>query len=154
MNERKVFVAGLNFEIDSDDLGRIFGKYGNVDEAKVWGGDGSRLLRGDGLILAEHFVVVQVILDRETQKSRGFGFVKFADTEVKACHDAIDDLNQRELDGRETPCSPPCTHPFLDLGMLSWHSRRVSRAGDRQACGRETRRAERAAAELHRRPAS
>ena len=49
----------------------------------------------DDLFLRVHF---QVINDRETGRSRGFGFVTFGDE--KAMRDAIDGMNGQDLDGR------------------------------------------------------
>ena len=52
----KIFVAGLPFAVSDQELQEIFEPYGTVGSAKV-------------------------ILDRETHKSRGFGFVEFASNE-------------------------------------------------------------------------
>ena len=51
----------------------IFSKFGNIEETKI-------------------------ITDRETGRSRGFGFVEMADE--KAGQEAIEKLNGSELDGR------------------------------------------------------
>ena len=70
----KLFVAGLPFDVDDQELQEIFEAYGTVGSAKV-------------------------ITDRETGKSRGFGFVEFpTDTEAQA---AITALNGATLEGRE-----------------------------------------------------
>ena len=50
----KLFVAGLPFDVDDQELSEIFSDQGTVTSAKV-------------------------ITDRDTGKSRGFGFVEFAD---------------------------------------------------------------------------
>jgi cold-inducible RNA-binding protein len=50
-----LFVAGLPFDVDDQELKEIFEAYGTVSSAKV-------------------------ILDRETRKSRGFGFVEMPET--------------------------------------------------------------------------
>lgn len=61
----KLFVAGLPYDLDDAELEEIFEKFGKVNSAKV-------------------------AIDRETGKSRGFGFVDMADaTEAK---DAIENL--------------------------------------------------------------
>ena len=55
----KLFVAGLPYDVDDQELQEMFETYGTVGSARV-------------------------ILDRETRKSRGFGFVEFAnDDEAK-----------------------------------------------------------------------
>jgi RNA recognition motif-containing protein len=68
----KVYVGGLPWSTDNDALQGMFTSYGEVVEAKV-------------------------ITDRETGRSRGFGFVTFASEEEakKAC-----ELNGTELEGR------------------------------------------------------
>ena len=50
----KLFVAGLPYDMDDVELQNIFSDYGTVSSAKV-------------------------IMDRETGKSRGFGFVEYPD---------------------------------------------------------------------------
>jgi RNA recognition motif-containing protein len=78
-NHMKLFVAGLPFDCDDQELKEIFEAYGTVDSAKV-------------------------ILDRETGKSRGFGFVEFADK--AAAEAAISKLNGGELAGRTLVVKP------------------------------------------------
>jgi RNA recognition motif-containing protein len=66
----KLFVAGLPYDLDDAELEEIFEKFGTVNSAKV-------------------------ALDKETGKSRGFGFVDMPDrTEAK---DAMDSLNEISL---------------------------------------------------------
>jgi len=68
-----LFVAGLPYDVDNEELKAIFEEYGAVTSAKV-------------------------ILDKETHKSRGFGFVEMSDgAEAKK---AIDGLNGAQLDGK------------------------------------------------------
>lgn len=70
----KLFVAGLPYDVDDQELQEMFETYGTVGSAKV-------------------------ILDRETRKSRGFGFVEFAnDEEAK---EAIKALDGGTLEGRQ-----------------------------------------------------
>jgi len=65
-----IFVAGLPYDLDDQELEEIFEKFGTVKSAKV-------------------------TIDRETGKSRGFGFVEMPDsTEAK---DAIENLNDISL---------------------------------------------------------
>jgi len=69
----KLFVGGLAWATDEASLRSHFESYGEVVEAKV-------------------------ITDRDTGRSRGFGFVTFSDGE--AATSAKDALNDTELDGR------------------------------------------------------
>jgi RNA recognition motif-containing protein len=69
----KLFVGSLAFSATDDDLASFFAQAGTVVSAKV-------------------------ITDRETQRSRGFGFVEMSsDDEAKA---AIEQLDGKELNGR------------------------------------------------------
>jgi RNA recognition motif-containing protein len=65
-----IFVAGLPYDLDDAELEEIFEKFGKVNSAKV-------------------------AMDRETGKSRGFGFVEMpVEEEAK---DAIESLNNISL---------------------------------------------------------
>ena len=66
----KLFVAGLPFDLDDQELQDMFTPYGTVNSAKV-------------------------ILDRDTRKSRGFGFVEMA--EKASGEKAIDKLNNTSV---------------------------------------------------------
>lgn len=69
----KLFVGSLAYSATDDDLAQFFGAAGKVESAKV-------------------------IMDRETGRSRGFGFVEMSsDDEAKA---AVSQLNGKELNGR------------------------------------------------------
>ena len=69
----KLFVGSLAFSATDDDLATFFAQAGNVVSAKV-------------------------ITDRETNRSRGFGFVEMAsEEEAKA---AVEQLDGKELNGR------------------------------------------------------
>lgn len=68
----KLFVGSLPFATTDDELNQLFAQYGTVESAKV-------------------------LTDRETGRSRGFGFVEMADDEAKA---AMQALNNSELNGR------------------------------------------------------
>ena len=70
---KKVFVGGLPWGVDDDRLREIFEQYGEVSDAKV-------------------------IQDRDTGRSRGFGFVTFSDD--TAAGEAISAMDGKELDGR------------------------------------------------------
>ena len=68
-----LFVGGLPFSTTEDELKAMFSEYGTVSGVKI-------------------------PLDRETNRSRGFGFVEFEDEgEGKAAEAA---LNGKEIDGR------------------------------------------------------
>ena len=69
----KLFVGGLPFSMNDQDLSDAFAQFGTVVSAKV-------------------------VTDRDTGRSKGFGFVEFdSDDEGKA---AIDGLDGKELGGR------------------------------------------------------
>jgi RNA recognition motif-containing protein len=70
---RKLYVGKLNYDTTNEGLGQAFAAYGKVDSAEV-------------------------IMDRMTGRSKGFGFVEMSsDAEAQA---AIAGLNGQELDGR------------------------------------------------------
>ncbi|HSX16121.1 MAG TPA: RNA-binding protein [Candidatus Saccharimonadales bacterium] len=69
----KLFVAGLSYALTDDALRALFAEYGTVDSA-------------------------QIITDRDTNRSKGFGFVEFADD--AAAQAAIAGLNGKDMDGR------------------------------------------------------
>ena len=70
---KKLYVGNLSYGVTSSDLQELFSQFGTVQSA-------------------------QVIEDRETGRSKGFGFVEM-DTEAEA-QAAIDGLHDREHDGR------------------------------------------------------
>jgi RNA recognition motif-containing protein len=70
---KNLFVAGLSWDTTSEGLGQYFSSVGNVTSANV-------------------------IIDKYTNKSKGFGFVEMA-TEEEA-QKAIDQLNNTTLDSR------------------------------------------------------
>jgi RNA recognition motif-containing protein len=70
---KKLFVGSLSWNTTDEGLRRAFEKFGEVLEAKV-------------------------IKDRETDRSRGFGFVSFANP--KDAMDAMQAMDGQELDGR------------------------------------------------------
>jgi len=68
-----IFVAKLNYATSEDALRQAFERFGTVDSAKI-------------------------IMDRETNRSKGFGFIKMPDDDE--AREAISGLNDSELDGR------------------------------------------------------
>jgi len=69
----KIFVANFPFRVTQDDLHELFEPFGEVVSAKV-------------------------ATDRETGRSRGFGFVEMQTAEQAS--EAIEKLNGHEMDGR------------------------------------------------------
>ena len=70
--QKKLYVGGLSWNTDSAGLEKAFASFGAIEEAKV-------------------------VTDRETGRSRGFGFVTFANPED--AEKALT-LNGTQLDGR------------------------------------------------------
>ncbi len=70
---KNLFVGNMNFQTTESDLRALFEPFGEI-------------------------VRIQVMTDRDTGRSRGFGFVEMADDEAAA--QAIAALNGKELDGR------------------------------------------------------
>ncbi|HET6512053.1 MAG TPA: RNA-binding protein [Candidatus Kapabacteria bacterium] len=68
----KIYVGGLPFNATEDAVREMFTAYGNVESA-------------------------QVIMDRDTGRSKGFAFVEMGNEEAKK---AIAELNEAELGGR------------------------------------------------------
>lgn len=68
-----IFVSNINYATQEQSLQDLFSEFGEVSSAKI-------------------------ITDRETGRSRGFGFVEMSDEEGK---NAIEALNGKELDGKE-----------------------------------------------------
>ncbi len=69
----KVFVGGLSWNTGDEELRDAFSQFGEISDVKV-------------------------ITDRETGRSRGFGFVTFSDND--SVQKAISGMDGRELDGR------------------------------------------------------
>lgn len=82
-----LYVSNLSFGTGDNELKTLFSEYGSVTSAKV-------------------------ITDRETGRSRGFGFVEMpSDEEAKK---AINGLNNKEIEGR--PMSVSVARPKEDRG--------------------------------------
>jgi RNA recognition motif-containing protein len=70
---KKLYVGNLTYEVADSDLTKMFEPFGTVESA-------------------------QIIMDRDTGRSKGFGFVEMkTDAEAKA---AIAELNGKEVNGR------------------------------------------------------
>ena len=70
---KKLYVGNLSFDATETDLEQAFGEYGEVKS-------------------------VSIIKDRDTGRSRGFGFVEMRDGQ--AGKQAIDGLNMQQIAGR------------------------------------------------------
>lgn len=93
----KLFVGGLSWDTTNQGLKRAFEAHGEVTEAKV-------------------------ILDRDTGRSRGFGFVSFTDSRDAAA--AKEALNGTELDGRSIRVDEARERGRRDDSRGSWDRRR------------------------------
>jgi len=69
----RIYVGNLSYSVTSEDLRAAFEEYGTVDSAEV-------------------------IMDRSTNRSKGFGFTELADEQEARA--AIAGLNGKEMDGR------------------------------------------------------
>ncbi len=70
---KKLYVGNLSYKVTSESLEELFSQFGEVRSA-------------------------QVVQDRDTGRSKGFGFVEM--TNDNAAHEAIQALNEKEHDGR------------------------------------------------------
>ena len=68
---KNLYVGNLSFNTNSDDLRELFSPFGTVTSA-------------------------QVVMDRETGRSRGFGFVEMSD----GGEQAMQSLNGKDVEGR------------------------------------------------------
>ena len=68
-----IYVGNLSYGATEDDIRQAFEQYGDVS-------------------------AVNIIMDRETGRSRGFAFVEMND--AQAAQEAINNLNLSEIDGR------------------------------------------------------
>ncbi len=69
-----IFVAKLSYDTTTEELTQVFERYGDLDSVKI-------------------------IMDRDTGRSKGFGFVEMPNDEEAQL--AIDELNDSEIDGRQ-----------------------------------------------------
>jgi RNA recognition motif-containing protein len=73
MDQNKLYVGNLSYDVNNESLTDMFKEFGEVTEAVV-------------------------IVDRDTNRSKGFGFVTFTKEEDAA--KAIKELDGKEIDGR------------------------------------------------------
>ena len=69
----RLYVGNLNYRTGEDELASMFGEYGQVESAVI-------------------------ISDRETGRSKGFGFVEFSSDDD--ARKAIEEMNGKEVEGR------------------------------------------------------
>ncbi|MBN2025235.1 MAG: RNA-binding protein [Actinobacteria bacterium] len=69
----KIYVGNLSYSTSSEDLRTLFEEFGSVDTAEV-------------------------VMDRNTNRSRGFGFVEMSSGEE--ANAAISAINGKDVDGR------------------------------------------------------
>jgi len=82
-----MYVSNLSFQTTDEDLRKLFSAFGKVSSAKV-------------------------ITDRDTGRSRGFGFVEMeSDSEAQ---EAIKNLNMKEIGGRAMNVSVARDKPARD----------------------------------------
>jgi RNA recognition motif-containing protein len=74
----KIYASNLSFHTSDAELNQLFANYGEVTSAKV-------------------------ITDRETGRSRGFGFIEM--TSDAEANEAIASLDQKEVEGRKMSVS-------------------------------------------------
>ncbi len=70
---KKIYVGNLPFSTTNESLGEMFSQYGDVTSSKI-------------------------ITDRDTGRSKGFGFVEMSDS--SAADAAIESLNGKDMGGR------------------------------------------------------
>ena len=93
-----IYVSNLSFNVQDEDLREFFAPYGEVTSAKI-------------------------INDRETGKSRGFGFVEMSDD--ASARKAIEELNGGTVEGRSvrvTEAKPKEDRPARSGGNSSYRS--------------------------------
>lgn len=73
-----IFVSNLSFRLSNDELQAVFVEFGEVTSAKI-------------------------VTDRETGRSRGFGFVEMSNDDE--ANQAIEALNGKEVKGRNISVS-------------------------------------------------
>ena len=71
---KKIYVGNLSYSTTEETLRNQFSQFGEVE-------------------------TVTIIIDKITNRSKGFGFVEMTDDE--AARDAISTLNQKDIDGRK-----------------------------------------------------
>lgn len=102
-----IFVAGLSYQITDADLKELFEEYGEVSSAKI-------------------------ITDRETRRSKGYGFVEMSNEEEG--QRAIEELNDAEYDGRTLSVS--VARPRAEGDRPRYNNNRGGGYGNRERSNR------------------
>ena len=105
---KKLFVGGLSWGTTDDGLHGAFSQFGEIVEAKV-------------------------ITDRETGRSRGFGFITFADDD--GANQAVAAMDGAELDGRTIKVNEAQDKPARSGGGGGGGGGRGGRGGGRGGYG-------------------
>jgi len=112
---KKVYVGNLPFSVKSDKLKEMFSSYGEITEATV-------------------------ISDKFSGRSKGFGFVTFA--EDSAADKAISEMNGKDVEGRALtvneakPFEPGSRPPRREGGFGGRREGGRSFGGERRSFGR------------------
>lgn len=93
----KIYVGNLSWNTENEGLESLFSQYGSVVSAKV-------------------------ITDRETGRSRGFGFIEMSNSDEAAA--AIEALNNYEHDGRNLRVNEAEDKPRKSFGCGNGGGRR------------------------------
>ncbi|MDR0395571.1 MAG: RNA-binding protein [Tannerella sp.] len=102
-----IYIAGLSYNVTDADLNDLFTEYGEISSSKV-------------------------VTDRETGRSRGFGFVEMPN-EAEG-QKAIDELNGVEYDGKVISVS--VARPRAERPSFGGGGRRDNRGGNGGGYGR------------------
>lgn len=106
MSKKNLFIGSLAYATTDESLAEFFAVIGEVESAKV-------------------------MTDRDTGRSRGFGFVTFVNEDDNA--KAVAELDGKELDGRAINVSearPREERPRRDFGGSNGGGRRDDRGGN------------------------
>ena len=89
---KKLYIGNLPYEMDNEELGKLFSEYGTVSSSVV-------------------------ITDRDTRRSKGFGFVEMEHSEE--ADQAIKELDGKDIKGRNirvNEARPKVNNRFRDGG--------------------------------------
>jgi len=89
---KRIYVGNIPYGATEDELRELFGQYGTVED-------------------------VDILFDRETGRSRGFGFVNMSDEDADK---AIEALNGQDFGGRPLRVNIARERPDRGGGMRRW----------------------------------